>query len=259
MDGVIFSLALSLILLSYMTLWYGLATYIRRLDIVDTAWGLGFVLVAWVSLAIRHNFGAPQLVIALLVSLWGGRLAWHISRRNIRKTTEDARYQALREKWGSRTYKAYTNVFLLQGVLIGLVSLPVIAIACSSRPLNIGCYLGWVVWAAGIAFEAVADWQLARFIAHRKPGSHAVMDRGLWRYSRHPNYFGEVTAWWGAAIVAISVGKWWGSIGALLITFLIVKVSGIPPLEKRYAGNSDYAAYRERTSVFFPLPTRGKG
>jgi len=94
---------------------------------------------------------------------------------------------------------------------------------------------------------------LATFLAHRPKNSHGIMSHGLWHYSRHPNYFGEVTAWWGAAIVAISVGGWWGAIGALTITLLITKISGIPPLEKHYAGDKNYEGYRKRTSVLIPL------
>jgi len=256
MDGFVFALGLALVVGTYMTLWYGLASYAKRLDLVDIAWGLGFVLVAWVSLAIRGNFGTLQLVSASLVTLWGVRLAVHIGRRNLRKPEEDHRYQAMRKKWGTKTYKAFINVFLLQGLLLCLVSLPMLAIAFSSHTIPAWSYLGLGIWVAGIVFEALADWQLAKFLQRRPPKSHAIMDHGLWKYSRHPNYFGEIITWWGAALVALSVGGWWGVFGAVLITVLIVKVSGLPPLEKHYEGNPAYATYRERTSVLIPLPPR---
>lgn len=253
MQVSVFWVALLVAVGAFMTLWYGLARLTSRYDLVDSAWGLGFVFVAWLSLAIRANFGWPQLVSALLVSLWGLRLFAHIANRNWRKTADDHRYQALGQKWGAAApLKFYTNVFLLQGWLLVLVSAPMIGIAFAHQQPNSLTYVGWVIWLFGIAFEAAADRQLATFIGQRPKGSHQIMDQGLWRYSRHPNYFGEVVTWWGAAIVACSFWQWWGIIGALTITFLITKVSGIPPLEKHYAGNPDYAAYQKRTSVLVP-------
>lgn len=258
MGTIIFWVGLGFITLSYMTLWYFVSLYIKRLDLVDSAWGLGFVLVAWASLTLRANFGETQVVSAILVSTWGARLFAHIANRNWRRKEDDGRYQEMRAKWGSAVgRKAYTNVFLLQGVLILAISLPMVAIAFSSQHTpTAGIYLGWIVWIAGIATEAVADYQLGRFVRKRPPGSHAIMDLGLWRYSRHPNYFGELVTWWGAAIVALSIGEWWGVAGALVITLLITKISGIPPLEKRYEGNKAYIAYKHRTSVLIPLPPK---
>lgn len=251
---LIFWTALLVLAVCYMTFWYGLALVTKRYDVVDSAWGLGFILIAWISLTLRANFGSLQVVSAGLVSLWGLRLFAHIANRNWRKNEDDHRYRELRVKWGaSEQQKMYTNVFLLQGLLVVLVSTPMIALAFLHHTPNILSYVGWAVWLFGIGFEAVADRQLATFLAHRPKNSHGIMSHGLWHYSRHPNYFGEVTAWWGAAIVAISVGGWWGTIGALTITLLITKISGIPPLEKHYAGDKNYEGYRKRTSVLIPL------
>lgn len=252
---IVFWVGLSVITMSYMTVWYFMALYTRRYDVVDTAWGLGFILVAWVSLALRANFGAVQVVSALLVSLWGLRLSSHIANRNWHKAADDHRYRELRAKWGgAEKRKAYTNIFLLQGVLMLVVSLPMVAIALTSSPAPTwGVYIGWAVWLSGIIIESMADYQLAHFLRQRPPASHQIMERGLWRFSRHPNYFGEVLAWWGAALVALSLGHWWGVLGAATITVLITKISGIPPLEKHYRGNKAYAAYAARTSVFVPL------
>lgn len=253
MQALVFWIALLIAVGAFMTLWYGVARLTNRYDVVDTAWGLGFVFVAWLSLAIRANFGSLQLVSAGLVSLWGLRLFAHIASRNWRKAADDHRYQVLGQKWGTAApLKFYTNVFLLQGLLLVLVSAPMVGISFVHQETNSLTYIGWVIWLFGITFETIADRQLATFISHRPKGSQTIMDRGLWHYSRHPNYFGEVVTWWGAAIVACSVGQWWGIIGALTITFLITKVSGIPPLEKRYAGNPAYAAYQKRTSVLVP-------
>lgn len=254
MVALVFWIALVVIVLAYMSLWYGLARYTGRLDVVDSAWGLGFVLVGWISLGLRAHYGSLQVVSTLLVSVWGLRLFAHIGNRNWRKSEDDHRYQELRQKWGAPwKRKAYTNVFLLQGALLLVVSLPMTAIAWADNVgLNTGIWVGWAIWLLGICFEALADDQLRRFIKQRPKGSHNIMDRGLWRYSRHPNYFGEVTTWWGAAIVAISAGEWWGLFGAVVITILVTKVSGIPPLEKHYEGNTDYERYRARTSVLVP-------
>ena len=252
MDAVVFWVALGVVITAYMSLWYGTARYFNRYDVVDTAWGLGFIVFAWTALGIRAQFGTAQIVSAVLVSIWGLRLSAHLARRSMKRGSDDHRYQELRQKWGSASYKTYTHIFLFQGLLILLVSLPIAAIAFSTRGANALTYSGWVLWLFGIVFEATADRQLDTFLAKRPKDSHAIMQTGLWRLSRHPNYFGEVTTWWGAAIVALSLNEWWGVFGALLITLLITKVSGIPPLEKHYEGNSTYEAYRRRTSLLIP-------
>lgn len=257
MQTLILFIVLAAIVVTYMSLWYAIALTTDRFDVVDSAWGLGFVVIAWSSLALHGNFKTLQLISAICVSLWGLRLFAHIANRNWRKHEDDHRYQAMRTKWGSSyKRKMFTNVFLLQGALLIGVSLPMIAIALCDSTANVVTYIGWVVWIFGIGYEAVADRQLATFISRRPKASHAIMDRGLWRNSRHPNYFGEVTTWWGGAIVAVSIGQWWGIAGALLITILITKISGIPPLEKHYDGNTAYEAYRKKTSVLVPLPQK---
>lgn len=250
---MVFYVALLIIMFGYMTAWFGISLYTKRYDVVDSAWGLGFVLVAWVSLGLRGNFRMLPFVSAVLVSVWGVRLFVHIANRNWRKTADDQRYQTLRRTWGnSADVQAFWRIFLLQGLLVILISTPMLAIAWTrTNPIMLS-YVGWVVWLFGIVYEAVADHQLAKFIARRPKKSHAIMVEGLWRYSRHPNYFGEIITWWGAAVVALSVGEWWGIGGALLITLLITRISGIPLLEKRYDGNTAYEAYRRRTPVLIP-------
>ncbi len=144
---------------------------------------------------------------------------------------------------------------MLQGLLMILISLPVIAVMHSSElsyPL-IGI-AGLIIWAYGIGFEAIGDYQLQQFLKIKQKGE--IMQTGLWKYTRHPNYFGEVAAWWGAAVVAIGFGQWWGIIGAGVITILITKISGIPLLEKRYADNPVFQDYAKRTSLFIPLPPK---
>ena len=257
MAVLVMLLSLFVIVFAYMTLWFEIALKSKRYDVVDSAWGLGFVVIAWAAIAVRGQVHLIGVLSALLVSLWGLRLCYHISRRNWHKS-EDKRYTELRQKWGSKEHiKAFTNVFLLQGILLLLISSPVIAIASNvPSQATILTIVGFAVWLFGILFEAVADYQLGRFLKQRAAGSHALMQSGLWRFSRHPNYFGEITVWWGAALVAISFEQWWGIAGALLITILITKVSGIPPIEKHYAGNPEFETYKRRTSVLIPLPPR---
>ncbi|TAH36608.1 DUF1295 domain-containing protein [Candidatus Saccharibacteria bacterium] len=258
MEISIVTAALGAIVLAYMSCWYVLARLTGRLDVVDSAWGLGFVLVAWASLAITQNVSVVTLGSAVLASLWGLRLFAHIANRNWRKHTDDHRYIELQKNWGKQANrKAFTNVFLLQGALLLTVSTPLVTIAVKAGDsLNVGMWIGWGIWLFGILFEATADYQLARFIKNRPAGSHAIMNTGLWRYSRHPNYFGEVTTWWGAGMVALSLGGWWGLVGPVVITLLITKISGIPPLEKHYADNAEYQTYAKKTSILVPLPPK---
>jgi steroid 5-alpha reductase family enzyme len=238
----------------YMTVWFVLALVRKDNSIADIAWGLGFVLVTGVTLA---RGSAPPSARAILASgfvfIWGMRLALHILFRN-RKRGEDPRYAAWRAKWGRWfVVRSYLQVFLLQGLFLLVISYPVI-LANSSRPKPLGPLglAGAVVWAVGFLFEAVGDAQLARF--KRDPGNRGkIMDKGLWRFSRHPNYFGESLMWWGIFLVALEVPYGWTTVvSPVLITFLLVRVSGIPMLEKKYAGNAEFQAYARRTSAFVP-------
>ena len=229
----------------------------RRNDVADSAWGLGFVLLAWVSLAISGSITGRGLLVSALVSIWGLRLAWHISARNQNKG-EDARYLVWRRQWGKWFYlRSYGQVYLFQGVLIFIISLPVLFVNRVSGPA-----LGWLdligvaIWLIGFIFEAVGDAQLARFI--KDPTNKGrLMQSGLWRFTRHPNYFGEVTQWWGIWLIALAVPNGLISIiGPLTITFLILKVSGISMLEKQMAKKPEFADYKRRTSIFIPWPPR---
>ena len=192
-----------------------------------------------------------------LVSIWGLRLAWHITSRNKGKT-EDYRYLAWRRQWGKWFYlRSYAQVYLLQGFLLYLIALPVLAINNSmASPLRWLDLIGLVVWLLGFLFETVGDAQLAQFIKH-SANKGKLMQSGLWAYTRHPNYFGEVTLWWGVWITSLSsTSNWLSVLGPLTITLLILKVSGIPLLERKMAKHPDFPAYKRRVSVFFPLPPR---
>ena len=246
---------LALTLLGYMTSWFIVAVIKKRNDIADIAWGLGFVLIAWFSFYLS-GYSFKALLVNSLVTIWGLRLAWHIYNRNKNKP-EDSRYLEWRKTWKNFYLRSFLQVFLLQGVFLYLISLPVVFINHSvSDSFGILDIIGFLVWGIGFYFESTGDRQLKEFISN-PANKGKLMDKGLWRYSRHPNYFGEVTQWWGIFIIALSIpGSLFTAVGPLTITTLILFVSGIPLLEKKYAGRSDFEKYKKRTSIFIPLPPR---
>ena len=253
-------LTIFLIVLTYMTGWFLLAQWRRRNDLADIAWGGGFIVAASTAGILQTGATPRALLVVLLVILWGLRLAVHIGLRNLGKG-EDDRYRKWREEWGKQWFlRSFLQVFLLQGFLISLISLPVtyMILAGPSDWTWLDAF-GLALWSIGFFFEAVGDFQLARF--KKDPANRGkIIQQGLWRYSRHPNYFGEVTLWWGIYLLALSApGGWVTIIGPLTITFLILKVSGIPLLEKKYADNAAFQEYARRTSAFFPLPHRKDG
>jgi len=230
---------------------------LRDASIADLFWGTGFALVAFLSLLVAG--ASPRaLLLAAMASTWGLRLSLHLARR-WRGKGEDRRYRAMREIWGNRfRVVSLFTVFLLQGALLWVVALPIQVGAAlgAARPLGLLDACGLLVWATGLAFEAMADAQLARFLA--RPGSGGrVMQEGLWRYARHPNYFGDALLWWGIGLVGLAAGAAWALVGPALMTFLLVRVSGVALLEKdigrRRPGYADYVA---RTSAFLPWPPR---
>ena len=226
---------------------------VKNASIVDVAWGIGFVAVAWMVAARVDGNVDRQFLIVAMTTLWGMRLAVYLFIRN-RGAGEDYRYRAMRKRWGSRfPLASLGTVFILQGVLMWIVSLPVqLGQVQESPDVGVLAWLGVAVWAVGLFFEAVGDAQLAQF--KEDPANEGlVMDRGLWKYTRHPNYFGEITQWWGIWLLALSVPYGLlAIIGPLTITILITKVSGVPLLEKAYAGRPDWEAYKKRTSVLVP-------
>lgn len=261
---MIFFLTLAFILWGYMTLWFVVSIIKKRNDVADVAWGLGFVLLVWSSLFLSETISIQSIAVVVMVSVWGSRLAWHIARRH-RGKEEDYRYATWRNTWGKWFYlRSYFQIYFLQGFLLFLVSTPVLLITWGRSEallLSSGSSLGWfglglIVWMTGFVFESLGDAQLARFIADPQ-NKGKLMQSGLWRYTRHPNYFGEVTQWWGIWVIALGVPYGWiGIIGPLTITFLILKISGIPLLEKKMAENPEFAEYQKETSMFFPLPKR---
>ncbi|MBP6889818.1 MAG: DUF1295 domain-containing protein [Candidatus Moranbacteria bacterium] len=247
--------ALALVLFVYVTFWFIISILKKRNDVADVAWGLGFVLLSWVSLLIADSVSFRGLLVCVLVSMWGLRLAWHIYTRNKGKG-EDYRYLAWRQEWGVWFYfRSYAQVYLLQGALLFLVVSPILLInkGAGEIPFDTRDLLGVAIWIIGFTFEVVGDAQLARFI--KNPANKGkLMQSGLWAYTRHPNYFGEVTQWWGLWLVALSVPYgFWGIIGPITITILLLKVSGIPLLEKKMVEHPEFVDYKKRVSIFFPM------
>lgn len=227
-------------------------------SIVDPVWPLGFVVVAWTVRAVADGNDARQWLLVALTTIWGLRLSGYLAWRN-HGQGEDYRYQAMRRHWGPNFWLiSLGTVFLLQGAFMWVVSLPVqLGQLRPDPPLGPLAALGVVVWAVGFAFEAIGDAQLARFKADPASAGQ-VMDRGLWRYTRHPNYFGDACVWWGLALIAAETGVGaWGIVGAVVMTVLLRRVSGVTMLEatigQRRPGYEDYIA---RTSPFVPRPPR---
>lgn len=244
----------------YMTTWFVFSLWRKRSDVADIAWGLGFLLVAGVSfwaggVALDRGF-----VVLLLVAVWGIRLSSHVFLRN-RGKAEDRRYAKWRSEWGKWfILRTYFQVFILQGVLLLLVSVPVvIALLYRTETWTLFDSLGIFLWIVGFAFEVIGDAQLSAFLRTPAAQRGSVLRTGLWRYTRHPNYFGEVTLWWGIFFLSLSVpGAWIGIVGPLTITVLILFVSGIPMLEQSMRKNPEFVSYAQRTSIFFPwFPKKG--
>jgi len=244
---------------AYFTACFILSLILRRNDVADVAWGAGFVLVS-IAVLLRSDMGIQvdrSLLVAALVCIWGVRLSSHIFARNIRKP-EDARYAKWRSEWGSFfILRSYLQVFLLQGVLMYLIVTPVLLVHIyRGGAFGILDLLGLCVWIFGFYFESRGDRELRTFL--RDPQNKGkILDTGLWRFTRHPNYFGEVMQWWGLGIIALSVPYGYvGIIGPLTISILILKVSGIPMLEKSMEKNPLFDTYRKTTSAFFPFPPK---
>lgn len=245
--------------LTYMTIWYLYAEYKHRNDVADTAWGLGFVLIVWVSTLIGQELTAVALTANILVTIWGFRLALHIHARNQHKP-EDKRYKDIvPDDVPFRRLVSFGKVFLLQGLLFWIISLPVQALHFSdiTDVKSSIVIAGIVIWVIGFYFEVRSDHELKAFLAQSRHPK--VLSTGLWRYSRHPNYFGEVTLWWGLFVLALGSGvPLWTIVGPFTITVLILFVSGVPLLERRYKEDSDYQRYTAKTSKFIPLPPRSR-
>ncbi|MFK2902542.1 DUF1295 domain-containing protein [Dyella ginsengisoli] len=228
----------------------------RNVAIVDSVWSLMFIAEACI-----YVFGAPApsargLLVAALVGIWGLRLSLHITVRGWGHG-EDRRYQAIRERnEPGFALKSLYLVFVLQAVLAWIISLPLFGAAMGASALGPLDAVGVLLWLVGFVFEAGGDWQLSRFKAD-PANKGKVMDRGLWRWTRHPNYFGDFCVWWGLYLIALSAGAWWSVVGPLLMSVLLMRVSGVTLLEKDIGERRpQYAEYIRRTNAFFPGPRK---
>lgn len=242
---------------TFLSFVFILATLRDDNTLIDIAWGLAFIVVYGVLFYSLVNNTPRFIVVGSLVCIWGIRLSLHLYLRH-RGQPEDFRYHALRTKWGkSVIIRSFFQIFLLQSLLLNLIFSPVIMLTTAPPTvLGIQDVMFIIVWCMGFLIEAVSDYQLQRFRGQRKTAG-TVLQSGLWKYSRHPNYFGEAVQWWSIFFLAFMGGApIYTIIGPLTITVLLLKFSGVTLLEQKYHDNSVYAQYRKRTSTFIPLPPK---
>lgn len=237
---------------------YVVASIIKDASIIDIAWGVAQIVIAGSLLVVvDENYSFVRILVSMYAIAWGVRLALHIGSRKIGEP-EDKRYQKWRKDWGETYWwRSILQVYVLQALLALLMSAPVIVVSLASNLSAVESTwlvaVGSAVWWYGFIFETLGDWQLRQFLKTKKKGE--IMTSGLWQYTRHPNYFGEVTQWWGLWLIVASLDYGlFALVSPLLITVLILKVSGITMLEKRYDDDKAYQKYKKKTSAFFPLP-----
>lgn len=251
----------ALSVLAFATLTFALAARLKRNDLADVIWGLLFVvsaLSAWLFAAQDKNGDPRSMICFALTCAWAVRLSYHIGRRWFSHKSEDIRYRNMRKGWGKNwIVPSYTRVFVMQGLISLIINMPMLWILSQpAQEMDVFAYLGIAVWLTGFIFESVGDAQLKAFKA--KPENKGkLMTTGLWSWSRHPNYFGEVVQWWGIFLFAAALPMGFVTIlSPVAITFLILKVSGVPMLEKLMEGRPGSEEYRRRTSIFFPRPPK---
>jgi steroid 5-alpha reductase family enzyme len=255
---LLFYLQCAAFILVYMSLFFFYAMYKQDNSVVDVAWGTGFILIAWYTLIANGFYKPYQILVTALVTIWGMRLSWHIYLRN-RGRGEDPRYAAWRRQWVWVKLRSFLQVFMLQGIILLIIAYPIIFINSSITP-NLGwfAYAGLALWLFGFMFESIGDYQLKQFLADARNRGH-IMRQGLWNYTRHPNYFGESCMWWGIFIIACGVPLGWTTfVSPLLLTYLLLYVSGIPLAEQQLQNNPEFKEYARTTNSFFPWFVRKK-
>ncbi len=246
-------LEVSLVIGLYMTIVFILALIRKDNSIVDVAWGLGFIIISVYSIIQSGEVDLRKMIVSLLVLLWGLRLSFHIFVRNSGKG-EDFRYKAWRDSWKFFYLRSFFQIFMLQGLFMLIISSPIWFISFSKGgPLGLWDSLGLVVFGSGFMFEVIGDYQLSEF--KKDPSNKGkIMTTGLWSVTRHPNYFGEALVWWGISFYAFSfTNGWYTLVSPVIITLLLRFVSGVPMLEKKYAGHPDWNDYKARTAAFVPF------
>ena len=251
---------MAIVLFVYVSFWFAVSLIKERNDLADLAWGLGFALLAIVSFYFGYKaqgISVRSILTTALVTIWGLRLFGHIYLRNKGKG-EDYRYKKWRKEWKHFRLRSFFQVYLLQGFLLYIIALPVLVINMNPvSGLTLFDGVGLLIWIFGFSFEALADYQLKKFI--QNPETSGIMQEGLWGWSRHPNYFGEVVQWLGIFLISLSVSQTFFLIlSPITITVLILKVSGVPLVEKRMAKKPGFEDYKRRVNKFFPGPPKGK-
>ncbi len=237
----------------YMVVLYLIAQMVKNNSIVDIGWGLGFVLVVLSTFILSDNHNPRSIASTVLVVLWGIRLFVHILKRNFGKP-EDFRYAKWRQEWGRwLAVRAFFQIFMLQGFFMFIIAYPtVVNNDTSNWQFGVAEGLGILIWSIGFFFEAVGDAQLDSFKKKPENKGH-IITSGLWRYTRHPNYFGEAVQWWGIFLLCFSSNcGWLGIASPLIITLLLRFVSGVPMLERKYQNNKEFLEYAKNTPAFFP-------
>ncbi len=240
---------------AYMSVFWGISQKLNKVAIIDIAWGFGFSLVTVISILLNFPPNGIVWIISIPVFIWSLRLGTYVLMRSKGKP-EDWRYESIKSKWKNPRISSFFGVFMFQGVLMLFIAYPII-INNLLKPKIIGflTYVGIIIWIIGFLFESLADYQLRKFLKIRKPGQ--IMKKGLWKYSRHPNYFGEVLIWLGIALIGFSSSKDVIVFGSpILLAVLLLFVSGVPLIEKKYKDNKEFQNYKKKTSMFIPWPPK---
>jgi steroid 5-alpha reductase family enzyme len=247
-------LARLFIAIIFLSIAFAVAYKKRRYDLIDSFWGATFVAITLVGLA---NISSAGFVLSMLVIIWGMRLSYHILRRFLKSRDEDKRYIQLRQNWrGNIAFNMYARVYIVQAILATIICLSIIILQHAELKWSWSVWIGIAVWAIGFFFEVVGDAQLRRHLSVRR-NKGKLMTSGLWRYTRHPNYFGEATMWWGIWVATLATPLWWlALVSPLLITYLLLFVSGVPLTENAFEGRPGWKEYKARTSIFLPLPPK---
>lgn len=257
MDSILFQdllIRISLGLLVFFHLFYFWALIKKDYSVIDIAWGLGFVLVGFLAYQLNPTPQWRTYLVLSALALWGLRLGVYLLIRNLKKKGEDFRYTKMRQQWGERANThAYFKIFMAQPILLFFISFPVcITLARSTVPLNFIDLIGFSVFLLGFVIESLADAQMMAFKANPQ-NKGKLIRTGLWKGSRHPNYFGEMLVWWGLGVVSLnSVLPAISFVGALMITYLLIKVTGVPLLEEKYKDRADFEDYIKSTNAFLP-------
>lgn len=238
----------------FMNLIFIIAVLMKNNGIVDIAWGTGFALTALFNFFYQPGFTIRQIIVTVLIVFWGTRLSFYIFNRNKNKP-EDFRYANWRKKWGKFwLIRTYFDVFMVQGFFMFVIVSPVFILHNDSGRIGLGILeiIGILIWIIGFLFQSVGDYQMKKF-KQSIDNKGKIITSGLWQYTRHPNYFGESAMWWGIFLIILRIENGvWGIISPVVITFLLLFVSGVPLLEKKYKDNPQFQEYAKRTSMFIP-------